>query len=78
MLRLNIVKYFVYRDDESFYSFKGNKLALPKDENIEIEFKNVSFKYPNTDKWIFKNFNFKIKKGEKLAIVGVNGLGSQL
>jgi ABC-type multidrug transport system fused ATPase/permease subunit len=44
-------------------------------ETLEIEFKNVSFKYPKTDKWIIKNLNLKIKAGEKLAIVGVNGAG---
>ncbi|MST03988.1 MAG: ABC transporter ATP-binding protein [Candidatus Pacebacteria bacterium] len=41
----------------------------------EIEFKNVSFSYPDSDKMILKNLNFKIKKGEKIAIVGVNGAG---
>lgn len=43
--------------------------------NIEIEFKNVTFKYPNTQKNILTNFNLKIKAGEKLAIVGINGAG---
>jgi len=41
----------------------------------EIEFKNVSFAYPDTKKNILNNFNFKIKAGEKIAIVGVNGAG---
>lgn len=41
----------------------------------EIEFKNVSFKYPNTDKYILKNISVKIKVGEHLAIVGQNGAG---
>lgn len=52
----------------------GNRSAL-KEETLEIEFKNVSFKYPNTDKYIFKNLNFTINKGERLAIVGINGAG---
>lgn len=69
------INYFKFMDDKSFYSLKGEKTALPKNEAIEIEFKNVSFKYPHTDKWILKDFNFKISKGEKLAIVGVNGAG---
>lgn len=41
----------------------------------EIEFKNVSFKYPNTDKYVLKNVSLKFKVGEKLAIVGINGSG---
>lgn len=41
----------------------------------EIEFKNVSFTYPGTEKEILHNLSLKIKKGEKLAIVGMNGSG---
>ena len=40
-----------------------------------IEFKNVSFTYPDTTKEILKNVSFKINKGETIAIVGVNGAG---
>ena len=50
-------------------------LNIPKDDTYEIEFKNVSFKYPNSDRYIFKNLSLKIEKGQKLAIVGVNGAG---
>lgn len=67
--------YFDYIDDKSLFALKGNRKALPHEETLEIEFKNVSFKYPRTDKYIFKNFNFKINKGEKLAVVGINGAG---
>lgn len=50
--------------------------VLPSDtDTFKIEFKNVSFKYPNTEQYILKNFNFTIEKGTKLAIVGVNGAG---
>jgi len=40
-----------------------------------IEFKNVSFVYPNTKKYIYKNLNLTIKAGEEIAIVGPNGAG---
>ncbi len=50
------------------------KKAIEKD-TLEIEFKNVSFKYPKTDNYIFENLNFKIPKGQRLAIVGLNGAG---
>ncbi|PJI07699.1 MULTISPECIES: ABC transporter ATP-binding protein [Clostridium] len=45
--------------------------------NIEdgIEFKNVSFKYPGTDKYVLKNVNFKIKANQNCALVGLNGCG---
>lgn len=41
----------------------------------EIEFKNVSFAYPGTKTLVIKDVNFKIRSGERLAIVGLNGAG---
>lgn len=40
-----------------------------------IEFKNVSFKYPGTEKYILKNVSFRMEKGKKYAFVGENGVG---
>lgn len=40
-----------------------------------IEFKNVTFKYPNSDKIIFNNLNLKLTKGNNYGIVGINGAG---
>ena len=68
-------EYFTFLSESKFYSTSGNLKALPKNETLEVEFKDVSFKYPNTDKYVIKNLNFKIHKGEKLAIVGENGAG---
>ncbi|MCL2592175.1 MAG: ABC transporter ATP-binding protein/permease, partial [Defluviitaleaceae bacterium] len=45
------------------------------DLKYEIEFKNVSFKYPNTDNYVLKNVSIKFKVGERLAVVGMNGSG---
>lgn len=42
---------------------------------FEFEFKNVSFKYPGAKEYTLKNINLKVKQGEKLAIVGLNGAG---
>ncbi|KKS71156.1 hypothetical protein A3A14_03330 [Candidatus Daviesbacteria bacterium RIFCSPLOWO2_01_FULL_43_38] len=41
----------------------------------KIEFKNVDFAYPETDKRILKNFSLTINPGEKVALVGENGAG---
>ena len=40
-----------------------------------IEFRNVSFKYPNGEENVISDVNFKISKGETLAIVGSSGSG---
>ena len=41
----------------------------------EIEFKNVSFKYPDSDEYVLKNISFKAKTGETLAFIGSTGSG---
>ena len=40
-----------------------------------IEFKNVSFKYPNSDRLVLENINLKLEHGKKYTIVGENGAG---
>lgn len=46
-----------------------------RDRDYEIEFKNVSFKYPGSDDYALKNVSMKFKIGERLAVVGQNGSG---
>lgn len=41
----------------------------------KLEFKNITFTYPGTDKTILKDMSFDISKGEKISIVGFNGSG---
>ena len=40
-----------------------------------IEFKNVSFAYPESNEYVLENLNFKINKGDTVAIVGATGSG---
>lgn len=40
-----------------------------------VEFKNVSFKYPDADEYILKNISFKVNKGETIAFIGSTGSG---
>lgn len=56
--------------------YKGT-LAVEKRDDIdyEIEFRDVSFKYPRSDEWVLRHVNIKFKIGDKLAIVGENGSG---
>jgi ABC-type bacteriocin/lantibiotic exporter with double-glycine peptidase domain len=54
------------------YESSGDK--IPQGD-YRIEFKNVTFRYPNQTKDVLTNISFTIKQGEKLAIVGENGAG---
>ncbi len=45
------------------------------DRQYEVEFKDVSFKYPSSDLWALRHVNMKFKVGKRLAIVGENGSG---
>lgn len=45
------------------------------DKNYEVEFRNVSFRYPNTEVYALKNVSLKFRVGERLALVGQNGSG---
>lgn len=40
-----------------------------------IEFKNCSFAYPGTTKYVLKNINLKIEQGQTIVLVGLNGAG---
>lgn len=61
--------------DEELTIKEGN-IEKGKPECIGIvEFKNVSFKYPDADEYILKNINFKANKGETIAFIGSTGSG---
>jgi len=45
------------------------------DGEYSLEFHNVSFKYPGSDKFALENLNLAFKIGERIAIVGMNGSG---
>lgn len=51
----------------------------PEDENIdfkeEIRFNNVSYRYPNTEKYILKDLNFAIKAKTSIGLIGPSGAG---
>ena len=45
------------------------------DERGTVEFKNVSFKYPDADEYLLKDISFKANKGETVAFIGSTGSG---
>lgn len=70
--------------DKFFDFFTTSKVITSPDHPIAlpnmpiphtIEFRDVSFKYPGTTRYVLKNFNLTINPGEKIALVGENGAG---
>ena len=51
-------------------SFDGNTK-----EKGTVEFKNVSFKYPDADEYVLENISFKVNQGETIAFIGSTGSG---
>lgn len=64
-----------------FYALKNHKYegTLPvekrDDNDYELEFRDVCFSYPGSDRLILDHLSFKLKVGDKLALVGLNGAG---
>lgn len=56
------------------FRFEGGK-SIPRGETHEIQLENVSYTYPQSDKKIIDKMNLTVKKGEKVALVGLNGAG---
>lgn len=57
---------------------KGGSLIQYKDKNdddVSVEFKNVSFKYPEAEEEVLKDISFKVNKGETIAFIGSTGSG---
>ena len=50
-------------------------LTVPRSRAQEIEFRDVSFRYPGADKWVLRGISLKLQPGEKMALVGENGAG---
>ena len=68
----HLIKFFQYMDlPETEKEGNTNETLFFE----ELEIRNVSFQYPESDIYALKNINLKLRKGEKLAIVGENGSG---
>jgi ATP-binding cassette subfamily B protein len=67
-----------WNDFKSFQNIDEKTPLLSSDnqaENICLEFDDVWFKYPNTNRWVIQGISFKIDTGSKVVIVGKNGMG---
>ena len=66
-------------DLRSFLELNGeedeNLLPLPETDSLELQFHDVSYRYPEADKDALSRLNLTLHPGEKLAVVGLNGAG---
>lgn len=68
----NLEYFFRIANTESSMTYGNKTVDLSE---VEIEFKNVYFRYPSAKSDTLKNISLKINKGERLAVVGRNGSG---
>lgn len=52
-----------------------DSLPFPAKVQQGFTFENVSFKYPNSERWAIRHLSFHLQAGEKMALVGENGAG---
>ena len=60
---------------DSDISVKSGTFSGDTKEKGTVEFKNVSFRYPDADEYLLKNISFKVKQGETIAFIGSTGSG---
>ena len=56
-------------------SIKDGNFDGDTEEEGTVEFRNVSFKYPEADEYVLKDISFKVNKGETIAFIGSTGSG---
>ncbi len=54
---------------------KPNAIRCPRPIQQGIEFRDVSFAYPGTSRWVLQNLNLNLRQGERIALIGENGEG---
>lgn len=71
-----ISHYRKYMDMQDIYMHgEGKEIEVEYGVPFDVLFEHVSFVYPGSDKRVLDDISFELKKGEKLALVGVNGAG---
>lgn len=78
MMKLEECKSYL-EDITAFFGLQ-EEIALSKTDEMpiemtEIQFEHLSFQYPNTDRYVLRDFSFTFRKGTHYAIVGLNGSG---
>lgn len=71
-LGLSVIQEYIHLPEQ--FRFEGGR-PIPKAERYELKLENVSFRYPGTEKDIFRDLDLTLHPGEKVAVVGLNGAG---
>ena len=66
---------FAFLDLKPQMPVTANPIALPRPIVHGLEFRHVSFKYPDREAYALRDVSLTIKPGEKIALVGANGAG---
>jgi ATP-binding cassette subfamily B protein len=74
-MNLFLSSFFEFMDLQSQVTSPANPQPFPAPIEKGLEFRNVSFKYPGSEKWALKNVSLTLQPGEAIAIVGKNGAG---
>jgi ATP-binding cassette subfamily B protein len=66
---------FVFLDMRPTIKSVPNARLIPRPMKQGFVFENVSFKYPDNERWAIRNVSFSLLPGERVALVGENGAG---
>lgn len=73
--QLMICDFRKFIDMQDISCHKGGKEIKSEDSALDIIFDHVSYCYSGTDEYVLKDISFHISKGDRFALVGVNGAG---
>ena len=72
---LFLTNLFGYLNQESRMAAAPEAIPVPRPIQQGIEFRGVSFRYPDREEWALEDVSLTVRPGEKLALVGANGAG---
>lgn len=72
-LEISTIREFI--EYPEIYKFEDGEKLDVNNSDINLELRNVSYKYPLSDEYILEDINLKVRIGEKIAVVGLNGAG---
>lgn len=74
-LNIQLQNLFALFDVQPRIKVNKRPIALPGNRIEQIAFRNVSYKYPDSDRWALKNIDLSIQAGTSVGLVGHNGAG---